>query len=228
MPIFTIPSDTIKRLFKYYQALVESRQSGVISSEELFKLSGFSAAQIRKDLSHFGQFGTPGKGYEVERLNHQIKGILGIDREWSVALIGIGNLGKALLTYQGLKQQGFKITQLFDNDPEKVGKSCMGLAINNVETLCRELQANPVKMAIVAVPAKATQGVLNMLVESGVRAILNFAPTRAVVPPEVKVLNIDVTNELARLSYFLTQEQGGSGSNPAQDETFYKDGNDVY
>ncbi|MBI4711713.1 MAG: redox-sensing transcriptional repressor Rex [Planctomycetes bacterium] len=218
-----IPTDTIKRLFRYYRALLESRETKVVSSEELAKLTGSSAAQIRKDLTYFGEFGTPGKGYNVEELGHQIKGILGIDREWTVALVGIGNLGRALVPYQGLKSEGFRITHLFDSDPKKIGMACAGLKINDINDIKLVLHNTGTKIAILTVPSDPAQQVTNILIDAGIQAILNFAPSRISVPPEIRVLNIDITNELARLSYYITkninslaeetteQDQGTSG-----------------
>jgi len=204
MPL-AIPRQTIKRLFIYYRALLESRETEVISSEELSQLTGFTAAQIRKDLTYFGQFGTPGRGYTVKDLTHQLKTILGIDREWEVALVGVGNMGRALVAYEGLKTQGFKITQLFDSDPNKTGMFCAGLKIKDTKTLKAEIQNSSVKIAVLAVPANAAQEVTNLILEAGIKAILNFAPTRIIVPAGVNVLNIDITNELTRLSYYLVQ-----------------------
>ena len=204
MPL-AIPRQTIKRLFIYYRALLESRETEVISSEELSQLTGFTAAQIRKDLTYFGQFGTPGRGYTVKDLTHQLKAILGIDREWEVALVGVGNMGRALVAYEGLKTQGFKITQLFDSDPKKAGMFCAGLKVKDTKTLKAEIQNSSVKIAVLAVPANAAQEVTNLILEAGIKAILNFAPTRIIVPAGVNVLNIDITNELTRLSYYLVQ-----------------------
>ncbi|MEK7309843.1 MAG: redox-sensing transcriptional repressor Rex [Planctomycetota bacterium] len=215
MPV-AIPRATIKRLFIYCRALLESRETEVISSEELSQLTGFTAAQIRKDLTYFGQFGTPGRGYTIKDLTHQLKAILGIDREWEVALVGVGNMGRALVAYEGLKTQGFKVTQLFDSDINKTGMFCAGLKIKDIKTIKEEIQNSAVKIAVLAVPANAAQEVTNLLLEawgisaeggsaSGGKAILNFAPTRIVVPAGVNVLNIDITNELTRLSYYLVQ-----------------------
>ncbi|MEW6026841.1 MAG: redox-sensing transcriptional repressor Rex [Planctomycetota bacterium] len=204
MPVLTIPKETIKRLFLYYRALLESRQTDFISSEELAKLTGSASAQIRKDLTYFGEFGTPGKGYRIEELSQQIKNILGIDRDWEIILAGVGNVGRALLSYQGLKTQGFKITYLFDNDPEKIGKTCAGLKINDIKMLKDEIQDKNIKMAVVAVPANSAHEVVNILVDAGIKAIINFAPTFIFAPRAVRILNIDITNELARLSYYLS------------------------
>ena len=200
-----IPKETIKRLFIYYRALLESRETEVISSEELSQLTGFSAAQIRKDLTYFGQFGTPGRGYTIKDLTHQLKAILGIDRDWEVVLVGVGNVGRALVAYEGLKNQGFKVTQLFDSDSKKSGMFCAGLKIKSTDALKEEIQKSAARIAILTVPAAAAQSVTNLLLESGIKAILNFAPTRIVVPAGVNVLNIDITNELTRLSYYLVQ-----------------------
>jgi redox-sensing transcriptional repressor len=200
-----IPRATIKRLFIYYRALLESRETEVISSEELSQFTGFTAAQIRKDLTYFGQFGTPGRGYTIKDLSHQLKAILGIDREWEVALVGVGNMGRALVAYEGLKTQGFKVTQLFDSDPNKIGMFCAGLKVKNTANLKEEIRSSAIKIAVLAVPANAAQEVTNLLLEAGIKAILNFAPTRIIVPAGVNILNIDITNELTRLSYYLVQ-----------------------
>lgn len=200
-----VPSPTISRLFTYYRALLESRETAYISSEELAKLTGCMAAQIRKDLTYFGEFGTPGKGYKVEELSQRLRSILGIDHDWDVVLIGVGNVGRALLSYQGLKTQGFRITQLFDSDHKKIGMSCAGLKIKDIASVKEELQNTPAKMAIITVPANLAQEVANLIVDTGIKAILNFAPTRITTPDDINVLNIDITNELTRLSYYLTQ-----------------------
>lgn len=206
MKALEIPKDSVKRLFLYYRTLLESRASEVISSEELSRLTGCSAAQIRKDLTYFGQFGTPGKGYQVAELSHRIKSILGIDRDWDVALIGVGNLGKALLAYPGLKAQGFNIVHLFDASSDKIGKNMVGLKIKNIRNIQQELKDNPVKIAILAVPAVAAQEAANLLAEVGIKGILNFAPTRIQVPPPVRIINMDITHKLALLSYYASAD----------------------
>jgi len=200
-----IPKETVKRLFIYYRALLESRETEIVSSDELSNLTGFTASQIRKDLTYFGQFGTPGRGYTIKDLAHQLKSILGIDREWEVALIGVGNMGRALVAFEGLKDQGFNVTQLFDNDPNKAGTFYSGLKIKDIHTLKEEIKNSTIKIAVLTVPANKAQEVTNLLLEAGVKAILNFAPTRIIVPTGVNVLNIDITNELTKLSYYLTR-----------------------
>lgn len=204
-----VSNPTIGRLFRYHRAILESRKVDFISSEELSGLTGCSAAQIRKDLTYFGEFGTPGKGYRVDKLTHELKDILGINRHWDVALIGVGNLGRALVTYSGLELQGFNINMLFDSDPNKIGKSCSGMQINDINKFAAVLSENDkkIKIAIIAVPAAPAQEVVNILVAAGIKAILNFAPTTITVPSDVKVLNIDMANELSRLSYYLMRPQ---------------------
>jgi len=203
--------DTIKRLFLYYRTILESTDIKVVSSEELAKRTGVPAALIRKDLSFFGEFGTPGKGYYIDNLSNHLKKILGMDRDWEVALVGVGNMGRALLTYPKFKLQGFKISQIFDSAPDKIGKTCAGFRIKDIadikQVLQKEGESGRMNIAIVTVPANVAQEVANILVDAGVRAILNFAPAQLFVPENVIVTNIDVSNEMARLTYFLSQEE---------------------
>lgn len=206
MKTLTVPKDTIKRLFLYYRALLESRESELISSEEMARLTGVSSALIRRDLTYFGQFGTPARGYNVEELRLKIMEILGINRKWNIALVGFGHMGKALLRYQGFKTQNFKIIEVFDNDPKKVGKECAGIKVRNTKEIIKVIKDKGINIALVAVPVEAAQPVVDLLVEAEIEAILNFAPVRLRVPDSVKVLNIDITNELARLSYYLTRK----------------------
>ncbi|MFH1227410.1 MAG: redox-sensing transcriptional repressor Rex [Planctomycetota bacterium] len=215
-----IPEDTVRRLFLYYRALIDLPQyieiaskalggyphdAQVTSSDELSRLTGCSAAQIRKDLTYFGQFGTPGKGYRVVELVKQIKSILGINRDWEVALVGVGNLGRALIAYAGLHAQGFKITRVFDNQPAKIDKLVGRLKIKNIASISRELTGSNIKIGIITVPASAAQKVTDAMVESGIKTMLNFAPIRLYIPDGVKVLDIDMTSHLTRLSFYLVQ-----------------------
>lgn len=204
MPL-VIPKETIKRLFIYYRALIESRETDIVSSEKLSGLTGFTAAQIRKDLTYFGQFGTPGRGYTIKDLTSQLKTILGIDREWEVVLVGVGNMGRALVAFEGLQEQGFKITRLFDNDSKKIGSVYAGLTIKDIRWLKEEIKDVHVKIGILTVPANVAQDAANLLLDAGIKAILNFAPSRILVPVGVTVLNIDITNELTKLSYYLVR-----------------------
>lgn len=202
-----IPSSSISRIALYYRALLSLENAGLISSEELADLTECSAAQIRKDLAYFGQFGTPGRGYSIEVLKEELKKILGIDREWDVALIGIGNLGSALLAYKGFKNQGFNIKYAFDNDRDKIDKLKEGVGIKDIKELETIIKSNKIDMAIVAVPQNAAQIIIEKLVSSGIKAIVNFAPIRPRVPKNIEVLNIDLSMELERLTYFLKRNK---------------------
>lgn len=198
-----IPQRTIPRLSHYYRALFESREVTVISSETIAELTGYSAAQVRRDLAYFGQFGTPGRGYPVEGLKEALLQILGIDRHWSVVLLGMGSLGSALLRYQGFRAQGFNIVAAFDNDPAKVGQAIEGVTVRSTRELAEWTKQEQIHMAILTVPATVAQSVVDDLIAGGVKAILNFAPVRLQVPAGIKVHNIDLAIELERLS-FLT------------------------
>ena len=199
-----IPPLSIPRISLYYRALLSAKNASVVSSQELSSLTGCSAAQIRKDLAYFGQFGTRGRGYIIEGLKGQLKKILGIDRNWAVALVGVGNLGSALLAYKGFKGQGFNIKHAFDNDKRKIDKVKQGIKIRDIKDLKKIVGANKLGMAIVAVPHESAQDVIDRLVSSGIKAILNFAPIRPKAPRGIEVLNIDLSMELERLTYFLT------------------------
>lgn len=198
-----IPSSSISRLSIYYRTLLSLKDRTFISSHELCDLSGCSAAQIRKDFAYFGQFGRPGKGYEVAFLKTELKNILGIGRDWDVVLVGAGNLGSALLAYKGFKRQGFNIRLVFDNDTNKIGKIKQGIKIKDIRELGETLKANQVEIAIVAVPQDVAQEVIDKLVSADIKAVLNFAPIRPKITEDIEVLNIDLSMELERLTYFL-------------------------
>ena len=197
-----IPDPVVPRLSRYYRALLEleSRDTRMISSEELSRLTGYSAAQIRKDLTYFGQFGTPGRGYPILELKNALLSILGIDREWAVAVVGAGNLGQALLGYQGFRNQGFKVLFAFDTDRRKAGQEINGIPVRHLSEFRGLARTHGIRMAIVTVPAQAAQDVVDELVQAGVQAILNFAPVRIRVPENVTVHSIDMAIELERLS----------------------------
>lgn len=197
-----VPDTVIARLSIYYRGLSESRQNRFVSSEELAGLTGFEAAQIRRDLSYFGQFGTPGRGYDAKVLKQKILQILGIDRKRRIALIGVGNLGAALLGYKGFKEQGLEIVAAFDNDRRKIGRVYQEIEVEDIRNLAEVVRKKGIEMAIVTVPASAAVNAINNVMDSGIRAILNFAPLRVRVPETVTLLNIDMAIELERLSYF--------------------------
>lgn len=202
-----IPQAAVPRLSLYYRALLESRGKDYISSEELSKLTHFTAAQVRRDLTYFGQFGTPGKGYAIAGLTQAILSILGTDKNWDVALVGVGNLGSALLSYKGFAIQGFKIVCAFDNDLRKVGKTLEGVKIQDASELEPTIRERNIHIAIVATSIDSAQAVVDMLIRAGVKGILNFAPIRPQVPLSVNILNIDLSIELERLAYFLTKSR---------------------
>jgi redox-sensing transcriptional repressor len=179
----------------------------VIPSQELADLVGTSDAQIRKDLTYFGEFGVPGQGYRVGILRGEISHILGVDKTWWTALVGTGNLGAALLAYPGFKRQGFRIKIAFDNDLSKIGKMWQGVMIEDVEKIPQILSEQEIKIGIITTPAKAAQDVANRLIAGGVEGILNFAPTRVSVPEGVKLKSVDLSIELEGLSYFLGEKK---------------------
>lgn len=205
-----IPALAAPRLSQYVRALFESGSSEVISSEEISETTGHSAAQVRRDLATFGQFGTPGRGYTVQSLKKSLLEILGIDKAWNVALIGVGNLGSALLGYKGFRQHGFKVVAAFDKEPSKVGSAIEGVPVLPLEKLSQTVKSAHIKMAVLTVPQTAAQEVADLAVKAGVTAVLNFAPVRLSVPASVQVHNIDMAIELERLSFLVTRSNGGN------------------
>jgi redox-sensing transcriptional repressor len=198
-----IPRKTVYRLSIYQRCLQLLRENQVetVSSEALAKAAGVKSSQLRKDLAYFGNFGTRGLGYNVESLSAMIGETLGTTRLQPVILIGVGNLGAALLRYSGFNKEGFEIVAAFDIHPEKVRGS--RVPVHGVETLAGFIRDNNVKLAILAVPAAVAQQAVNELVEAGVQAILNFAPVILEVPEQVVVNNVDLAVELENLSYFI-------------------------
>lgn len=204
-----IAQAVVPRLSTYNRVLDKLCREGVeiISSDRLGEKTGYSAAQIRKDLSFFGEFGQVGRGYYVKELRDAISQILGLDRTWKVALVGAGNLGSALLAYPGFRERGFKIVAVFDNDLRKIGKKWEDVVLHDISEIAEKVKEKEIQIAIMAVPAEAAQQVANMLVFSGIRAILNFAPARIVVPEDVELRSAELSGELECLSYFLTNEK---------------------
>lgn len=200
-----ISESTIHRLSLYYRALslLEKENYETVSSKELAKREKLTPAQVRKDLSFFGSFGTRGLGYPVVELKKKIAEILGIDRVWKVALIGVGNIGSALVSYKEFQKQGFQIVKLFDNDQRKIGSNHKGIVISDIANLATELAADQIEMVVIAVPATVAQYIVDDIVHSGVKAILNFAPVNLKVPPEVYLRNENMSMELEYLSFAL-------------------------
>ncbi len=201
------PPTTIRRLSTYYRVLgalhAEGRANA--SSRALAQLTGFTAAQVRRDLTYFGTFGKRGVGYAVAPLRRRLAAILGIDRGWRVALIGVGNLGRALLAYQGFGAQGFTVAAAFDNDPRMVGAAVGGQTVLPVERLARAVREQRIDMVVVTVPAAAAQPVVDRAVAAGVRAVLNFAPAKLQVPDHVELAHVDLAVELEYLAYCLSR-----------------------
>ncbi len=202
-----IPEVTISRLSLYLRCLSELEEEGVevISSAELGKKCGINPAQIRKDLAYFGEFGTRGVGYYVKDLKEDLKRIMGLDREWEVALVGVGNLGRALLSYQGFKRHGFKISVAFDKviDEERKKAVPEGCELYHASMMEEVIRKKKIKIAIVAVHFSEAQRVVDALVKSGIKGILNFAPVRLSVPKGVVVRHIDLGIELEVLTFFV-------------------------
>lgn len=199
-----IPESAVPRLSRYYRVLLEFGEKEVISSEELAALAGSNAAQIRRDLTYFGQFGRPGLGYNTANLRQALLRILGIDRVWNVALVGVGHLGGALLGYRGFERHGFRFIAAFDRDPRKIGRRVEGVPVMPLGRLPAVAAREKIEMAVLTVPALFAQEAAELLVKAGVKAILNFAPVRLKVPERTTVRNIDMAVELERLS-FLTR-----------------------
>ena len=201
-----IPNIVVGRLPLYLRTLQLMSQEGrkVTSSQELGERLGISAAQIRKDLSQFGEFGKQGTGYNIDYLADQLRKILHVNKVWDVAIIGIGDVGHALARYQGFTNRGFRIVLLFDNDPDKIGKQVGEFTINDTRNLVTMIQSSGVKIAMLAIPVTHAQEVTNLLVQAGVKCILNYAPVNILVPSDVKVQYIDPVLHLQRMSYYLT------------------------
>ena len=200
-----IPDIIVSRLPIYLRALQRMLENGIqsTSSQELGEKVGISAAQIRKDLSQFGEFGKQGTGYFIPFLVDKLKHILHVDRMWDVAVVGMGDIGHAIARYQGLNNRGFNVVLLFDHDPAKIGEKVGDLAIRDVKEMVSAIRAEEVKMAMLAVPAPAAQQVADKLVEAGVKAILNYAPVSISLPSHVHLQYIDPVIGLQRMSYYL-------------------------
>ena len=202
---------TTNRLSVYLRCLNQLESAGVetISSQALAEQFHLNAAQIRKDLAYFGEFGVRGVGYYVKDLKRQLRQILGLDRKLRVAVMGAGNLGLALADYPGFKREGFEIAALFDNRNEKVGQESRGGVpihdINDLKELKKIVRREHIDIAVIAVPAESAQHVLDQVVAAGIKAILNFSPGALKVPPGVKMKGVDLTVSLESLSFYLAQ-----------------------
>lgn len=201
-----IAESTVRRLSLYLRFLEEQRGRGVetISSGDLASLGGTTSAQVRKDLSFFGSFGTRGLGYAVPALAHRIREILGLDREWRVMIVGAGKVGAALAQYAGFRDRGYTVVSVYDVDPARIGQSLNGIIVKDQRELEADVKALAPDIALVAVPTDAAQGVVDRVTRAGVRGVLNFAPAPVQAPAGVALRSVDMALELEILSYALT------------------------
>lgn len=200
-----IPDIVIGRLPIYLRALNRLAQEGreITSSHELGQRLGISSAQIRKDLSHFGGFGKQGTGYQIEYLREKLRQVLRVNQEWEIVLIGAGDLGSAIAHYKGFADRGFHICCVFDADPQKIGKQIGEFTVRDVKEISDVIRERGIRMAMIAVPAEYAQTVADVVIEAGVRGILNYAPINLNVPPDVRVQYIDPIVHLQRMTYYL-------------------------
>jgi len=201
----TVPHIVIGRLPIYLRALTHMAAEGckITASKELAERLGMSSAQIRKDLSHFGEFGKQGMGYDVAYLRDQLRRILQVDHQWEMVLVGAGDLGHAIAHHGGFEEWGFHLVTVFDSNPQKIGRRLGRFEIRDAATLAEQVQEMGIKIGITAVPAMAAQAVVDELVRGGVRAILNYAPITVTVPSTVHVQYIDPVIYLQRMTFYL-------------------------
>ena len=200
-----IPEATVARLPMYLRSLLdlaEGRGDLTVSSEELARLAGVNAAKVRKDLSYLGSYGTRGVGYDVEYLLYQITRELGLTQDWPTAMIGIGNLGRALASYKGFAERGFRITALFDADDNVIGEEVGGIIVRHIDELKEAVTEEGLCIGIISTPPSGAQEVAEKLVDAGIKSILNFAPSHVNVPPDVNVRKVDLSVELQILSFY--------------------------
>ncbi len=205
------PKAVVGRVSLYLRQLELFQCQGqtTVSSHQLGSALGINDAQVRKDLAFFGQFGYPGIGYRIGELGAELRRILGIDRIWPSALIGLGNLGRALLRYRGFRNRGFQILDLFDIDSRKIGQDIDGLIVRPVGDLGRAVADSGISLAILSVPAEAAQPLADQVVACGILGIMNFAPVPLVVPPTVSVVGVDLSVQLEHLAYKVQNTRGG-------------------
>jgi redox-sensing transcriptional repressor len=215
-----VPKVVVSRLSLYLRELqrLEAVGQQTISSGQLGALLGFSDAQVRKDLGFFGQFGYPGVGYRCDELIRAMRDILGTNHPWSVAMVGVGNLGQALLGYRGFGRQNFSIAAAFDPDPAKVGQVIQGIRIQPLEELADTIRAHGIRLGMIVVPVAAAQEAADRLVAAGVEGIVNFAPVTLVLPPHVQNIGVDLAIELEQLSFAVTNKLAKSGAAMEGDE----------
>jgi redox-sensing transcriptional repressor len=199
----SIPEATVARLPVYLRCLIDMAERGThtVSSEQLADAAGVNSAKVRKDLSYLGSYGTRGVGYDVEYLIYQVRRELGLEQDWPVAIVGIGNLGHALANYRGFAERGFRVVALLDDDERKVGEQVGELTVEHIDDLDRVVKDEQVAIGVIATPAAAAQEVCDRLVAAGVNSILNFAPAHLQVPEGVFLRKVDLSTELQILSF---------------------------
>ena len=200
-----IPDIIVSRLPIYLRALQRMADNGITttSSQELGENIGISAAQIRKDLSQFGEFGKQGTGYHTSFLIDRLRQILKVDHSWDVAVVGMGELGRAIVRYQGFANRGFHVQMCFDSEQAKIGQDVGGTTIRDIKNIVKDIKGASIKVAMLCVPAAVAQDVANQLIEAGVQGILNYAPVSLTVPAGIKVQYIDPAIGLQRITYYL-------------------------
>ncbi len=205
-----IPEVVILRLPLYVRVLTQLRDESVeiVSSRDLGERLGVTPAQIRKDLSYFGRFGKQGRGYNTSYLISALREVLGLDREWHTAVVGVGRLGRAIINYPGFSPEGFKVVAAFDADPAQVGTEIGSVVVRGMGEMERTIRDEDIDIVIVAVPSVYAQDVIDTIVRCGVRAILNYAPIAARVPEDVRVRNIDPVLALQTMTYHLKTIDG--------------------
>ncbi len=205
----SVPNETVGRLFPYFRALLCFSKGGIktISSYQLAEACSITSSIIRKDFSYFGDFGTRGVGYDVDDLIKKIPSILKLEPVMKVVLVGVGNIGRALLSYSNFESEGFKIAMAFDNDNKKVGKKINGITIENMEGLEQRVRSDGIKIAILSVSESAAPAVANRLENGGIKAILSFAPCHKDMPHNVKMNYVDLSTEMARLAYYSRKDR---------------------
>jgi len=204
------PKAVVGRVSLYLRQLETYQRQGytTVSSSQVGEPLSIKNAQVRKDLAFFGQFGHPGIGYRIDELIDTLRHILGIDHEWPLAVVGLGNLGRALLRYRGFRTRGFHVVALFDNDPAKIGQQHEGLVVEPLESLRKVVVPRKIRLALLCVPTEAAQRVADLLVASGIGGILNFAPVPLIVPPHVSLVPVDLSVQLENLAYKVQKTLG--------------------
>jgi len=205
-----IPKPTVRRLAIYYRCLTKLKDNSLekTSSKEMADLLGIKASQVRKDLSYFGEFGKRGVGYNVDKLSFKLKEILGLKKNWNVAIVGSGNLGSAIANYAGLEKNGFKIISAFDVDEKKVGKMIVpGVTIQRLNEIEKNIKENHIEIAILTVPVNAAQEVTDRLINCGIKGILNFTPTSISTPEDVSVEDVDFVISMKSLTFEIASSE---------------------